>query len=88
MKKIYTILIAILLFGLTIQACNFESHYSRIAKITNVHNNIITVKDKTGNIWEFKGKGFTKGNKIKLIFDNNNTDEREDDEIVNAFEIK
>ena len=88
MKRICIILTVMLLFvSLTVQACKFESHYTRMAKVTKVQKELITVKDKTGNIWQFRGQGFKKRNKVKLVFDNNNTDKIEDDRIINAIRV-
>jgi len=87
MKRICIILTVVLLFGLTVQACKFESHYTRKAKVINIQKELVTVKDKTGNLWQFRGQGFEKRDKVKLIFDNNNTDKIEDDRIINAIRV-
>lgn len=57
MKKILcTCLISIMLFNCS---C-YVSTYTRKAKVTNINKEVITVVDKKGNVWEFKGNGFKK----------------------------
>lgn len=63
----------------------YESTYTRKAKITNIEKTTITATDKKGNIWQFKGKGFKRGQKIILVMDTNNTDENITDDIIKGI---
>lgn len=88
MRKIINVLVLMVMFSVTVQACKFECHYSRIGKVIDVHKDIVTVEDKTGNIWEFEGDGFAVNDKVKLKFFTNHTDTKiEDDEIVDAKRV-
>lgn len=60
-----------------------DTHYTMDCEIDNVDGEIITVLDGTGNLWDFCGDGFHKGDRVKVTFFNNTTDStRYDDEIV------
>lgn len=84
MKKILCIcLISIILFYCS---C-YVSIYTRKAKVTNINKEVVTVIDKKGNIWEFKGNGFKKGQKVKLIMDTNNTDEKITDDFIKDVKV-
>lgn len=88
-NKVMRGLVVVVMFAILFQAFKFECHYSRMGKVTNVQDEVITVvDDKTGNIWEFEGDGFAVNDKIKLKFFTNHTDEKiEDDYIVDAVRV-
>lgn len=61
----------------------FDTHYTINCEIDNVDGEVITVIDQTGNLWDFCGDGFHKGDRVKVTFFNNTTDStRYDDEII------
>jgi len=63
----------------------YESHYTREAKVIKVSNDIITVKDKTNNIWKFFGNDYSVNDKVRLTIDTNHTDtDIHDDKISNV----
>lgn len=87
-KIIIFVLVMVTLFGATVKACDYESHYKRLAIITKIENEIVTVEDlDTGNIWEFNGTGFDEGDEVRLVFFDNHTEEIEDDEIVDVERV-
>lgn len=60
-----------------------DTHYTMDCEVDYVDGEIITVLDKTGNLWDFCGEGFHKGDRVKVTFFNNTTDHtRYDDEII------
>jgi len=66
-----------------------ETHYTMTCEVDNVEGEIITVLDGTGNLWDFCGDGFRKGDRVKVTFFNNTTDyTRYDDEIIKVEKNK
>lgn len=63
-------------------AGNIETHYNRIGIVTATDNMRVVVEDSTGNIWEFEGDDFAKGDKVIMkMFTNYTDDNIHDDEI-------
>lgn len=66
----------------------YHNHYTTEAIVTSINNNLITVCDTSNNVWSFYGKGYSKGNVVRMTMDTNNTREMKDDKIINAKIIK
>ena len=59
------------------------SYYTREVTVVNINNQEIIVSDNYNNLWAFYGTNYVKGQKIKVVMYNNNTDSIiTDDEIV------
>lgn len=52
------------------------------AEIVNINNNIITIKDSTGNLWEIDNDSYIIGDKVVLTISDKGTDFLTDDEII------
>lgn len=78
-KGFITGLAFITMFGC---ACKYETTYKREAKVIDIDKEVVTVIDKTGNLWEFKGDGFKLNDEIVLVMDINNTDMDITDDII------
>lgn len=52
------------------------------AAVVFTENDVVTVEDNDGNLWKFYGNGFVVGEKIVVIFSDNNTSSIEDDKII------
>lgn len=89
MNKI-KILLALLLIAFCFHFCSFvETHYTREGIIIESNNNLITVKDECGYLWNFKGSNFKVNEKVKLTMDTNHTDSNIfDDKVIDVKEIK
>lgn len=74
-KKIALVLIILLAIGLL---NNFESTYTRKAKVIDNKNGFVTCIDETGNIWEYKGSARV-GDNLTLIMHDNHTTKITDD---------
>ena len=61
-----------------------ETTYTRKAIVIKVKNNIVTVEDESGNLWQFLADDFEKGESVKLIMDDHHTLAIEDD-IIKDF---
>ena len=60
-----------------------DTHYTMTCEVDSVKGEVVTVLDKTGNLWNFYGDGFRKGDRVKVTFFTNTTDNtRYDDEII------
>ena len=75
MKKVLIALSIVLVLGLMWGA---ESTYTRTATITNSDNGIVTAKDKSGHIWQYKGTAII-GDDVILIMNDNHTSTVTDD---------
>ena len=62
---------------------NIETHYTMEGIVTDIEdNNIVVVEDVTGNIWALEARGFAIGQEVKIIFDNNFTENNREDDII------
>lgn len=87
MKEIIiTILAAILTIGILCGFNSLEHNYTREnCEVIEVNDEIITVEDKGGLQWAFKGNGFKVGDFVDLeMFDSNTTAYVYDDVVKNA----
>ena len=79
------LLIAIVLYGSMGAIDYIETHYNRLATVTECKDDNIITKDKQGNLFAFEGDGFKVGNEVVLEMYTNHTDNTiKDDEILNA----
>jgi len=61
----------------------YDTHYRTEAEIVAKENDVIILLDKTGNLWEYEtDANFKIGEKVKVTFDNNYTDNVTDDIIT------
>lgn len=86
MKKYATYFIVICVMLFAVYSVGYaETHYSQKAEVTAVIGDLVRAKDENGNYWEFYGKDFKRGDKIKLIMYNNHTElDIYDDEVANV----
>ena len=84
MKKIKGLIIIMMFAGMLLLGCQWSNTYERKAEVIKIKNEIITVKSKDGNIWEFEGDGFRVGQTVTLTMDNQGTDKIEDDRIIDV----
>lgn len=70
-------IISILLFGGII-----DTRYTMTGTVIDVKGNNVIVEDTTHNMWEFCDDNFEIGQKVKIRFYNNGTDDRFDDVII------
>lgn len=84
---IVLIIATIVFLSYLLFASVISSQYSKETVVRNVEGEIIVVEDKQGNLWEFRGEGFKERDKVKVVFDNNNTETIFDDEIIKAKKI-
>lgn len=79
------LLVAIVLYGLMGAINYIETHYNRVAIVTECKDDNVTVEDKQGNLFAFEGDGFKVGDEVVLEMYTNHTDNTiKDDEILNA----
>ena len=66
-----------------------ETHYTREGIVVENNNNLITVKDDCGHLWDFEGNDFKVNERVELTMDTNHTDSNIfDDKIIHVKEIK
>lgn len=64
---------------------NADTTVIRKATVEKIENGVIEMTDKNGNIWlweEEEEKDFFKGQKVKLIMNNNHTEDTIEDDII------
>lgn len=83
MKKIIIIFSVLILLGLL---NTIESRYTREVTVKRVEETAITVEDKQGYIWEFKGDDYKVGQHITVVMNDNHTSNIYDDEIIEVKE--
>lgn len=90
MKRFLQIAIIILCFvGVPMVGGYIETHYTKVLTVSEVKDDLITVKNQWGNEWCFYGDEFKVGDVVKVTFFTNNTDHtNEDDEIVKVKKVK
>ena len=82
MSKIKKILYIIVII-IALIFCNIiATTYVREARVIKVSDNNVQVIDKTGEYWEFKGTDFAIDDKVKLVMNDNNTDNIIKDDII------
>lgn len=67
-----------------VKESNFYPMTAKIIEIDRMED-IVTVEDSTGNVWEFYGvEDFEKGDCVSMIMNNKDTESIFDDEIINV----
>ena len=85
MKGCICLLIAIVMYGSMGAIDYIETHYNRVAIVTQCKGDDVIVEDSQGNIFAFGGDGFKVGDEVVLKMYTNHTDNTiKDDEILNA----
>lgn len=74
----------VILMALVASLSKTPVDYTKTAVVTEV-NNIVTVVDKDGEEWQFEGDGFEEGDTVILLIDDNDTETKYDDIIVDAI---
>lgn len=74
-KKILIVLAVFTVLGFMWGA---ESTYTRTATITNSESGIVTARDLSGNLWQYKGSA-TVGDIVELVMYDNHTSKITDD---------
>ena len=77
-KRIIIILLVIAFVGLL---HNIETTYKIEATVIDIQDDIVTVKDITNNIYQYKGQAIL-NDKVILIMNSNNTDSNRQDDMI------
>ena len=82
-----TILIIFLFIGMLCICSFIETNYSRKGIVIDITNNLVSVKDEAGNIWNFKSADMDLeiNDEVKLMMNTNNTDNNIYDDIVKKY---
>ena len=84
-KGCICLLVTIAMYGLMGAVDYNETHYNRVATVTECKGDDVIVEDSQGNVFAFGGDGFKVGDEVVLKMYTNHTDDTiEDDEILNA----
>lgn len=84
--KAFKRLIIILTIAFGLWVCFFIAYVTNQrtveAEVIERHNNTITLKDTTNNLWEYKTDDYKVNDKVILTFNDKGTDFLTDDEII------
>jgi uncharacterized OB-fold protein len=83
-KKIECVIMMIVVFIILPGIAGWlEVCYTEQGEIISKENDVVTIIDSTGNLWEYETeKDFRIGDKVKVTFNDNETTKREDDIII------
>lgn len=74
----------VILMALVASLSKAPVDYTKTAVVTEAEN-VITVVDTDGEEWQFDGEGWKDGDVIILLIDDNNTETKYDDIIVDVI---
>ena len=74
----------VILMALVASLSKAPVDYTKTAVVTEAEN-VITVVDTDGEEWQFDGEGWKEGDVIILLIDDNNTETKYDDIIVDVI---
>jgi hypothetical protein len=63
------------------QNCNY---YAMNSTVVEVKEQLITVEDYSGNLWQFEGNSWSVGDRCNCVMYDNKTEMMSDDEIISA----
>ena len=85
LEKVKVITFMIFMLALLYCACWYECHYAKDCVVVSVDNDVVSVEDTQGNLWEFIGDDYKVTDVVRVTFYTNHTDtELFDDEIVDV----
>lgn len=82
-KKIFCLICLVLLVAISVKM--FPCEYSRTAYVEQICGGVVRFIDGHDNLWEWEkeeNESFHLGEKVKLTFHNNHTDEIVEDDII------
>ena len=83
MNKFVTFIIALVAFCAVFAFSAYvETHYTRKCTVINVSNEVITLKDECGYLWEYEGIGYKAGDKVIAKMYTNHTDSNVFDDVI------
>ena len=66
--------IILMLLVIAYWVMQFDTYYTRQAKVIGVNDTIITVQDTCNNVWQFEGNNYCIDDQVILTMDANHTD--------------
>ena len=85
LEKVKVITFMLLMLALFCCACWCECHYTKDCVVVSVDNDVVTVEDAQGYLWEFVGDDYKITDVVRVTFYTNRTDtELFDDEVVDV----
>lgn len=82
-------LIGLLLFLLLVGRVGYwETHYNRDATVVSVQGQLVTVEDRIGMLWDFYADGYKVGDEVRMLMDNNTTDNIITDDTIEDVKLR
>ena len=80
--KTIALIIGFIIFILVVGRISYwDLYYEMDCEVVEIVNNVITLEDSTGNLWEVEDINLELGETYTVVFFNNDTSIRTDDEI-------
>lgn len=88
MKKfLFNLLVVVCVIGFIGLLGGMEATYTRKGRVVCVKDNIVTIEDKSGFLWELEADELKEGQEVVLKMNDNNTDGIIKDDIIIDYEI-
>lgn len=88
MKKIlFNLLVIVCVIGFIGLLGGMERTYTRKGQVISVKDNIVTIEDKSGFLWELETDELKEGQELILKMNDNNTDGIITDDIIVDYKI-
>lgn len=78
-KRVMIVLAIITVLGVL---GHYEHHYTRECIVVSVDQEIVTVEDKQGHLWDFIGADYQENDRVIITMFDNHTHKIIDDEII------
>ena len=79
---ILTFFCGLMYWGISLKTKESPTTRMMIAKVVSVENDDTLLEDTTGNVWNIKDNGYSKGDKVIITFDTKGTSSILDDKII------
>ena len=85
-KKRFVVVVVIVALVVLIVCvlASLTNRYTLEATVIDTQNDIVTIEDETGNVWEFEDTEhwYEMGERVKVVWNDKGTDFKQDDEII------
>lgn len=85
-KKRFVVVVVVVALVILIVCvlASLVNRYTLEATVIDTQNNIVTIEDETGNVWEFEDteQWYEMGERVKVVWNDKGTDFKQDDEII------
>lgn len=85
---LFSLFVVVCIIGFVGLLGGMETTYTRDGQVVSVKDNIVTVEDGSGFLWDLKTDELKEGQEVVLKMNDNNTDSIITDDVVIDYELK